>query len=151
MSEKLRQPKKFGIPGDLVRHVKKGRVRYDAVPLPENLNEYRKDLYAGASGCRRLLESGKLAEARERLESIERLVKDMEDRADPDRRRGQAVLAGSHGGGESKDGRVKADTPEIIAFVEDGHSYAEAARKFKLKRYAVARRVQRHRRKKAGA
>ena len=107
------------------RHVKKGRVRYDAVQLPEELNKYTKDLYAGVSACRRLLDSGKLAEARERLESIERLVKDMEDRADPDRQRGQTVLAGSSSGGESRRGKLNEDTLEIIAYVAAGHSYGK--------------------------
>lgn len=65
-------------------------------------------------------------------------------------RKWKKALDDSYKGGKAKLGRLKADTLEIIAFVEADHTYGEAAIKFELTRDAVAKRVQRARRRDGG-
>ena len=133
---------RYGVCPDLKgeRHVEGWRVSYDTIPLPKELDPHKQDLGTGLSACRRLLDSGELDAARERLKGIEWLVEDMACRGDPDRRRGKKVVAGASKSGKM---RRKADTPEIIAYVKDRHTYRQAARKFGRTRDAVAKLVHR--------
>ena len=128
------------------RHVENGRVGYEFVPLPADLQPHSEDLDAAIRACQCLLDGGNLQAARERLEGVEKLVEDMARRADPDRRRGEKVVAAASKGGKKS---RKADTPAILAYVKD-HSYGQAAGKFSRTSDAVAKLVQRARRRDGG-
>ena len=63
----------------------------------------------------------------------------------PDAERGRKTRNSAVEGGKARRGKLKPDTRDILAYVEEGHSYGQAAHKFGRSREAVKKLVQRNR------
>jgi len=129
------------------RFVEEGHASYLGVPLPSDLENFAEGLQEAVVRCRKLLDKKKNLEARNCLESIDASVAEFTRRADPDRKRGLKSVKYAQQGGKLRKGKFKPETLEILAYVENGHSYGQAALKFGKNYNAIAKLVQRHRKK----
>ena len=126
---------KFGICPDLKgdRHVENGRVSYDAIPLPEELDPHKQDLRTGVSACRRMLDSGDLEAAREGLAGIEMLVEDMKERAAKTAHQlARDTLKRQKKGGRGREGKLKKTTIEALKLLGKGRNVKMVAVELKL-------------------
>ena len=115
----------FGICPDLKgeRDVENGRVTYDTIPLPEELYPHKQDLRTGVSACRRMLDSGDLESARERLAEIEMLVEDMKERAAKTAHQlARDTLERQKKGGRGREGKLKKTTIEALKLLGKGRN-----------------------------
>jgi len=119
------------------------------VPLARGAEELRNVFLAKIRALgvevRRALDQGAFTEARFRMSVVNKLADRFMHLArhfHPDLVLGARVREGGKQGAKT---RRKTDTPEILAYIQAGHSYGQAARKFKYSRSAIAKRVQRAR------
>ena len=105
------------------RHVENGRVGYDTVPLPEELEPHKQDLGTCLSACHRMLDSGDLEAAREGLKGIEALVEDMKERAaKPAHQLVRDTLKRRINAGHARKGKLKDTTKEALKLLALGRN-----------------------------
>ena len=120
------------------RHVENGRVSYDTIPLPKELEPDRQDLGTSVTECRRLLDTGDLEATRERLKVIDWLVEDMGRRTiEPDLRRERNAQKGRRLGGLNHKGTRTEQTKEVLKRLGLGANAAQVAKVLGMEESAV--------------
>ena len=128
------------------RHVENGRVSYDPVPLPKELEPHRQDLGTGVMECRRLLDTGDLDAARERLKRIDWLVESMKARAaEPAHQLERDTLKRQQKGGRNRKGKLKKTTKKAVELLSIGRNIKQVAAELHMTDDAVRKTHQRYR------
>lgn len=116
---------------------------HEGVPWPDELAYEREDVRKAMAACHEAIAAGDIERAGGHADSLETILDLVQGRADPEKAEGRAQRERRRRGGN----KTNPETAEILAYIEAGHSYGQAAQKFGKSKNAIAQIVQYHRKK----